>query len=279
MSILPRKIKNVLTFDVEEWHEANYPEKIQGNSPGRLEEEVKEILEICREFGTRATFFVLGKAAEKYPELVKAIQADGHEVACHGYSHQMVSKMDLEGFRQDLGRSVRILKSITDKDILGFRAPSWSFDKSTSWAYPILTEQGFKYSSSVFPIKTFLYGFPDSPRFPYRVGDILEIPMSTLRLAGRNFPFSGGAFFRFLPLSIIEKGIKSINKKGQPVLIYLHPREIDPLAPKLELPFKENLVHYWGVNKVKGKLIAILKKFNFGSIEEIYGEKFHTQNL
>ncbi len=268
-------MKNILTFDVEEWYDANYPEinpLTVDYKKSNLENELGEILDLCDKYKTKATFFILGRVANQNPELVRKIKDRGHEVASHGYEHKLVYNLSPDLFRNDLEKSVRILEGITGEKVLGFRAPSWSLNEKTSWVYPILAGLNLKYSASVFPIKSSLYGMPDAPRFPYLVKagnkDILEIPTSTLRLFGRNVPFSGGAYFRIIPECFVSYAIKKVNKEGNPVIVYLHPREIDREAPRLKLSFKNRFGHYFGAAGAKNKLEEILKRFNFGSIEE-----------
>jgi polysaccharide deacetylase family protein (PEP-CTERM system associated) len=263
-------MKNILTFDIEEWYDVNYPKvdvsKIDSGK-SNLGTEVRTILDLCAKHKTKATFFVLGRVAERNPWLIKEIRAGGHEIACHGYDHKLVYNLSPQEFKEDLGKAVGILESIIGKKVLGYRAPSWSFNEKTSWAYPILSEMGLKYSASVFPVKTFIYGLPNSPRLPYKINNILEIPTSTIRLFNKNIPFSGGFYLRFWPTLFVKKAIRELNKKGQPTIIYLHPREIDPSSPELELPLKEKLIQYWAVSKTKDKLENILKNYEFGSIE------------
>lgn len=269
-------MKNILTFDIEEWYEANYKEINSASidyQKSNLENEVKEILDLCEKFDAKATFFILGKVAAEKPHLVKMIQEKGHEIASHGYEHRLVYNLSPQEFKDDLQKSIELLESITGEKVLGYRAPSWSINKETSWVYPILSEMGLEYSASIFPIKTFLYGMPEASRFPYLINikekkkSILEIPASTVRLFKKNIPFSGGAYFRFLPSRFINWSIGQINKEKQPVILYLHPREIDPSSPRLKLPWKESFIHYWGVSKNKNKLENILKDFSFGSIK------------
>jgi len=270
-------MKNILTFDIEEWYDANYPTVDFWGvdfKKSSLETEIKVILDLCAEYQAKATFFVLGRVAEEKPHLIKAIQEKGHEVASHGYEHKLVYGLSPDLFREDLRKSLEVLEPIIGKKILGYRAPSWSFNEKTSWAYSILAELDLKYSASVFPIKTSLYGLSDAPRFPYsvKVGDagdkdILEIPTSTLKMFGQNIPFSGGFYFRFWPSFLVRAAIKKVNQEGQPAILYLHPREIDPSSLRLKLPLRENFLHYWAVSQTKDKLENILKRYQFGSIE------------
>ncbi len=268
-------MKNILTFDVEEWFDANYP-KVElpkdDLKKSRLTEEIREILDLCAQFNAKATFFVLGRVAQEKPHLVREIKGAGHEIASHGFEHKLVYKLSPQEFEKDLSKSLETLERITGEKVLGYRAPSWSLNENTAFVYSILAQKGLKYSSSVFPIKTSLYGLAESPRFPYLFGDgeqkILEIPSSTIRFSGKNIPFAGGAYFRLLPSWIIKKGIKRLNKEGQPAIVYLHPRELDNSSPKLELPFFESFIHYSGVSGTKRKLVGILKEFEFGNIKD-----------
>lgn len=269
-------MKNLLTFDIEEWSDVNYPgidfSKID-RQKSNLENEVREILTLCQRFGVKATFFILGKAIVKKPHLVKIIQNQGHEIASHGFEHKLVYNLSPREFKEDLEKSLALLESITGEKILGYRAPSWSIKKETSWVYPILAELGLKYSASVFPIKTFLYGIPDAPRFPYLVKipnqnkEILEIPTSTFKLFNKNIPFSGGFYFRLLPAWLIKYGFRQIKKEKKPVITYFHPREIDASLPKLKLPLKAYLIHSFGLARTRNKLEEILKSFSFGTIK------------
>lgn len=269
-------MRNILTFDIEEWFDVNYPEvnfyEIDYKK-SNLENEVKEILDLCKKFGTKATFFVLGRVAKEKPHLIKIIHQNGHEIASHGYEHKLVYNLSPTEFREDLKKSLEVLESIIGEKVLGYRAPSWSITKETNWVYPIMLDFGLKYSASVFPIKTFLYGIPDASRFSYPVkienqGEILEIPMSTFKFLSKNLPFSGGIYFRFLPLFFIKRFIKKINQKEKkPVIIYLHPREIDKNQPKSAFSLKEQVIYYWGSSRVKNKLENLLKNFSFGNIK------------
>lgn len=266
-------MRNILTFDIEEYFDQNYPGVNLADlemKAGNLEEEIRILLALCDKFQAKATFFILGRVAEKYPFLVRSIKSYGHEIASHGYSHQLVYNFSPEEFRADLQKSIDILQQITGEKILGFRAPSWSVTEETEWVYPIMKELGLKYSASVFPIKTFLYGIANAPRFPYNKEEILEIPVSTVKILGKNIPFSGGVYFRFWPTWFIKKSIESVNKEGKSAILYLHPREIDKNSPRLKLPAKESLIHYFGVTRTLAKLEYILSRFQFNSIKSEY---------
>lgn len=271
-------ISNLLTFDIEEWFHANYEgledfaiSKRRGsNFPAHMD----ALLEMCRVTNSKATFFTLGCIGEDYPDIVKAIVRDGHDLASHGYGHQLAYKQSYEEFYADVKKSVDILENLTGEKVLGYRAPSWSIVESNLHYLEALEEMGLKYDASIFPVKTFLYGIPTAPRDIHkpkvngRELDLFEVPMSVMRLAGRNIGYSGGFYFRFFPKFLIKNAIRSANRNGKNAIVYLHPREIDAYEHKLALPAKEAFIHYYNVGGTKAKLDDILKSFNFTSISE-----------
>lgn len=277
-------LRNILTVDLEEWFHANYNDCIFDTSAKyevRVVDNTLRLLEDFSKHNTKATFFVLGFVAENYPDLVREIYLRGHEIASHGYIHELVYKQSIEEFKYDVQKSIDLLENIINRKVIGYRAPSWSITENSLWALEILEEIGLAYDASVFPIKTFLYGIPSAPRFKYtpqyrgRKLDVFEIPMSTMKILGQNIPFSGGMYFRVLPYSIIKFGIKQLNRDNNPAIVYLHPREIDPAQPRLKLNFTESLIHYTGIKTCEDKLIKLLKDFNFTSIREYY--EFRSQ--
>lgn len=238
-------MKNIFTIDTEDWFHANYEDDLFRNDAAvksTVEENTEVYLEALERNHATATFFVLGFVAEQHPGLVQKIAQAGHEVASHGYGHQLVYKQTPEEFRQDIQRSKKLLEDIIGKPVRGYRAPSWSITEESLWALTILEEEGFAYDSSIFPFKNFLYGISGAPRFPFaaakyqpRAEKLLEIPPSTVRVPGMNVPFSGGFYFRALPYPFIHLFAKQVNREGHPVVFYLHPREIDPQQPRLKL--------------------------------------------
>lgn len=266
-------MKNILTFDIEDWYHANYPgmkipETFNEHS---LEQNVLSLLQLCKKYNSKGTFFILSSVAEKNPDIVRRILEDGHEIGSHGYSHELVYKMDEESFKDDLRKSIEILRNITGDKPLSYRAPSWSGKLQMVWFFNSLKEEGIKFDSSIFPVKTFLFGDPNSPPHPFEIEGIIEIPASTINFLGKRIPFGGGFSFRLMPLFLTENFIKILNRKGIPALIYLHPREIDPEHPRLSLPFKEKLIHYYNIKRTFKKLENLLKKFQFTSIGEYFG--------
>lgn len=254
------KVTNFLTFDIEEWYHVNYESiKINAhNTPSNLEFQIERILALCDRYNVKATFFIVSSLAKKYSKSIKQISRQGHEIASHSHSHQLVYKMSPKKFKDDLNKSCSILEDLVGKKVLGFRAPSWSVTRDIfPWYYSILEKSGLKYSSSIFPVKTFLFGIPDFPPKIYRpVTSVLEFPASTVIIPflSKNFGFSGGVFFRLLPYPFIKKIIINKNQQKIPVIIYLHPREIDTHQHCLNLPFKEKLIHYYGINGCYNKV-------------------------
>lgn len=263
---------NIFSVDVEEWYHANYDEVGSFPAPDQptsLEPNLELILNLCDRHDVKGTFFVLGSVAEAKPETVRMIAERGHEVASHGYGHQLVYKQTPEEFEADVRRGRDLLRAITGEPILGYRAPSWSVTKQTPWIYPILKRLDFSYDASVFPVQTFLYGIPDAPRFFYRAPEtegLLEVPTSTVRLFDRNIAFSGGFYFRALPYALIDQGIRMVNRENQPAIVYLHPREIDPDQPRLKLSAKDSLIHYVGIKGAAKKLEKLFQSHRFTSI-------------
>ena len=269
-------MKNVLTFDLEDWYQVNgfgidpsdwhkYERRIRGNT--------LELLSILERKGTRATFFVLGSIAEEDPDLIQILSGAGHEIATHGFLHRLVYTQRREDFYEDLRRSIGIIEGITGRKVLGYRAPSWSVTEDTLWVFDILAELGLQYDSSLCPFKTYLYGMPDSPRLPHlrRVqrGEILEVPPSTVRIFGQNIPFSGGVFLRLWTYPFIRWYLIVLNRQGAPGVFYLHPWEFDVLQPRLRVPWKQRVMQYCNLHTTEKKLSALLDEFEFGSIEEV----------
>jgi polysaccharide deacetylase family protein (PEP-CTERM system associated) len=262
---------NLLTFDIEEWFRANYLSTAlspQVEVDERLEVNIRVLLDLCAEYQTRATFFILGRTAERHPGIVPLIQEKGHEIASHGYEHVLVYKQTPEGFRADLKKSQAVLEGISQQRIVGYRAPSWSINTRLTWFFDILEKHGLAYDSSLFPARTFLFGDSRARRFPHSIGKLIEIPASTVSLFGLRIPFASGFFFRLFPGSFISLGIRALNRRGQPAVLCLHPREVDVFSPQLELTRKERFIHYVNIKTARRKLAGILASFSFCSIED-----------
>ncbi len=268
---------NALTVDVEDWyHICDLEDIIKPGEWERYESRVvvntRRVLQILREAKTKATFFILGYVGERFPEIVQEIDEGGHEIATHGFYHKLVYKQTRDEFTEDLERSMKVLKDITGKDIVGHRAASFSIIRESLWALDVLVSQGLKYDSSIFPVRHPRYGIIDAPRFPYRVkGSLFEFPPSTVRLGRRNLAFGGGAYLRFLPYWYIKWAIGRINIGGNPALIYIHPWETDLDQPKLAVPLSRALPHYVNLKSAPKKLRALLEDFRFAPVKEVLG--------
>ncbi len=268
---------NMLTFDIEEWFHANY----QGVDLGRRSQasnfraNMDRLLHLCDQNKCQATFFVLGVIAETYPDVIRQVHQAGHEVASHGYAHELAYRQSLAEFRQDVAKSLHILQSLLGEKICGYRAPSWSIIRENYHYLAVLEEQGLLYDASIFPVKTFLYGIPDSPLDIHRprIGDrplnLWEVPMSVMRIGGKNMGFSGGFYFRALPFWLIRRLMSARNAAGQQTIVYLHPRELDPQENRLQLPALESFIQYYNVAGTEKKLDRILQSFRFASIGQV----------
>jgi polysaccharide deacetylase family protein (PEP-CTERM system associated) len=209
---------------------------------------VRRILDILSDREVLATFFVLGWIAERLPHLVLTIRQEGHEVSTHGYGHVQIQKQTREEFAADVARAVRVLEDILGERVIGYRAPSYSIVPETMWAWESLAELGIHYDSSVFPIKHDRYGIAGLPRYPFTVDlkngrEIIEFPLSTVRIFGRNIPIAGGGYLRLYPYWFIKWAVKRINRQGHPAIFYLHPWEIDPYQPKQKVAFFKKVRH------------------------------------
>lgn len=277
MSTAPR---HALTVDVEDWYQVSAFEGVVDR--GRWEEyedrvvaNTTRMLDQFARHGVRATFFTLGWVAEKHPALIARIVNAGHEVASHGSVHRLVHSLDEASFREDLARARRALEAAGLPTIRGFRAPSFSITNDTPWAYDVLREEGYAYSSSVFPVKHDRYGIPDFPRGPVRVDDgdgrwIWELPMTTWRVAGRNVPASGGGWLRLLPLGVMRAGLRQAEAQGRPGMLYLHPWEVDPDQPRLaEASRMARFRHTVNLKHTAGRLDKLLSSFAFGAVEDV----------
>lgn len=251
----------------EDWHQQT----------SRVVENTRRLLVLLRRYDVQATFFTLGWVAERQPELIQEIAGDGHEIASHGYSHQLVYEQTPEEFAEDLQRSLEsITKAVPEAKITGYRAPSFSITKETPWAQDILVNYGFQYDSSIFPVAMHdRYGMPDASRFAYKLNNGLwEFPMSTTRIAGRNVPVAGGGYFRLYPLWVTQQCIRSIQNEGHPAIMYLHPWEIDPNQPRvMQATRRARFRHYVNIDKVEMRLEKLLQQFEFAPMSQVFAEQ------
>ena len=257
-------VLNALSVDVEDWfHVGAFERTISRSSwdglTHRVERNTDAVLALFAEAGVSATFFTLGWVAERYPALMRRVADAGHEVASHGYDHARVFTLSPEAFRADLRRSRALLEDASGQRVVGYRAPSFSIDQRTPWAHAVLAEEGYRYSSSVAPIRHDHYGWPESPRFAWRpvVGsDLLELPVTTAEFGGRRLAAGGGGFFRLLPYGFSRWAIRQVNgRQKRPAIIYFHPWEIDPDQPRVAgAPLRSRLRHYSNLSVMADKL-------------------------
>ena len=272
--------RNALTVDVEEYFqvaafERTIPRASWEGTDSRVELSTGRVLDVFAGHGAKATFFVLGWIAERYPALVRRIVAEGHELASHGYDHTRVHNFSRAQFREDVTRTKGILEDISGAQVRGYRAPSYSIDARNLWALDVLQETGHAYSSSIYPISHDLYGMPEAPRFPFHLRDdsILEIPVTTVRIGGRNYPCGGGGYFRLLPYSAFRWMLKRVNEQDQqPGLFYFHPWEVDPEQPRVNgAPLRSRFRHYLNLGQMQPRLERLLSDFSWGRMDEVFG--------
>lgn len=270
---------NALTIDVEDYFQvsafAPHIRRSEWNTREcRIERNVGRILEMLAVHNTKATFFTLGWIAERYPQLVRQIVEQGHELASHGYGHERASDLTEAAFFADIHLAKIILEDVGDAEVKGYRAPSFSIGTGNLWAFDTLARAGYRYSSSVYPIRHDHYGMPDSPRFAYQVRPgLLEIPVTTLRALGRNLPSSGGGYFRLLPYALSRWMLKRVNTLDrQSGIFYFHPWEIDVAQPRVEgISSKARFRHYVNISRMEARLAQLLKDFKWGRMDEVFG--------
>jgi polysaccharide deacetylase family protein (PEP-CTERM system associated) len=271
-------IRAALTIDLEDWYQGlELPVSAWERCESRLAVGITRLLGLFADAGVRATFFVLGPEAERHPELIREIARAGHELATHGWSHEFVYRLTPEVFREELKRSVRVIEDLSGRPVLGHRAPFFSITQQSLWALEILAEQGLRYDSSIFPVRNYRYGIPDAPRWPHAIptaiGPIQEFPLTTVRRFGTNVPVAGGAYFRIYPYWFTRWALRSAAAQGggQPLAFYLHPWELDPDHPRIPLPRRIALTHYFKLRATEGRLRRLLRDFRFGPMGEVLG--------
>jgi polysaccharide deacetylase family protein (PEP-CTERM system associated) len=275
-----QQILNAMTVDVEDYyHVSAFSDDIHmhdwDNMESRVVRNTVHILKLFSEHDVKATFFVLGWVAEKYPEVVQEIAKEGHEIACHGYSHQLVYSQTVNTFREETVRAKSILEDIAQQSVIGYRAASYSITDRSRWALDVLVELGFKYDSSIFPIHHDRYGIPDSPKFPYYLRtpkgfSLIEFPLSTVNIFGYRLPVAGGGYFRLYPYLVSRMALRNINRThNQPFIFYLHPWEIDPEQPRIKTKILSKFRHYNNLEKCEGRLVHLLGDFHFSTVEKV----------
>ena len=300
---------NSLTIDIEDYFQVSNFSKVINFSDWdkyecRIERNTYYLLNILNEFKVKGTFFVLGWIAERYPNLIKIVHDEGHEIASHGYCHKLITLQTREEFRDDVRKSKRILEDITGKDVKGYRAPSFSLNLRSLWAFEILKEEDFKYDSSIFPMNRYRIGTSKKLRFPFILNGnssglisspnsfnklikpldtnssinfhdevIIEFPISTIRIFENNFPVAGGGYFRLFPYRFIKWGFKRINmQEKKPFIFYIHPWEFDENQPSIRgVSVLSKFRHYINLNKTEGKIKKLLNDFSFSRVKDVLG--------
>jgi polysaccharide deacetylase family protein (PEP-CTERM system associated) len=266
-------IRNALTVDVEDYfHVSAFADSIDRSEwdshPLRVGENTRRLLDLFDRNQLKATFFVLGWVAERAPELIREIAGRGHEIACHGFSHQLVYNQSPEVFRRETVQSKQLLEDIIGAPVRGYRAASYSITERSRWALDILAEAGFVYDSSIFPVRHDRYGMPGTPEHPYSMTtddghSLVEFPLSTARVFGCRLPVAGGGYFRLYPYALTRSGLRQINRKGKPFIFYLHPWEIDPDQPRVGAKWLSRFRHYNNISRCETRLKKLLQDFNF----------------
>lgn len=271
-------MKNVLTVDLEDWFSVEafntvYHFRQWDELISVVEAATDRILEMFQQRGVRSTFFVLGWIADRYPQLVARVAAAGHEIACHSYYHRMTCSLTPEEFRKDTELAMMAINKACGARPLGYRSPSWGMRRDMTWAFKILVDMGFRYDSSIYPIKHDIYGDPSSPDTTFEINlnsgqKLIEIPGSTIKLFGRRIPIGGGGWLRQFPYWFTRWGIRRLNQKNIPAVVYFHPWELDPNIPRVKLDLKNRIRQYGSLGTMETKVASLLADFDFCSVAE-----------
>ena len=273
--------KHSLSFDVEEHFQVSAFESPMRRRhweqfESRVESNTEKLLGLLDQGGVHATFFILGWVAERYPSLVRRIASAGHEVASHGYAHELITAQTPIAFREDIRKAKGILESILQQPVLGYRAPSFSITKDTMWAIQILVEEGYVYDSSIFPVVHDRYGVPSANPQLHQLstpaGLLWEVPPSTVKCLGVRLPVAGGGYFRLYPYVILRALLRKLEGEGSPLVMYMHPWEFDPDQPRMEGSVLSRIRHYLNLAKTEGRMQALLQDFSFAPIRRVFPE-------
>jgi len=272
-------MQNAFTVDVEDYYHVSAFESVVSRAqwehyPSRVVKNTHRLLDLLEKKQVRATFFILGWVADKYPDLIRDVQRAGHEIGCHSYWHRLIYLMTPEQFREDLILSKDLLEQITGTPVCSYRAPSFSITQQSLWALDILAEQGFRYDSSIFPIVHDRYGIPSAERLPHslptQAGNLLEFPPSVYRILKQNVPVSGGGYFRLFPLQFSSYCLNQVNHStGSPFMFYIHPWELDPDQPRIPASRMSRFRHYVNLGRTEEKVGRMLDQFQFSSMSEV----------
>lgn len=272
---------NAFSVDLEEYFQvANFDHCIDRRRwpelPSRAEAQTHRLLDLCDRTGTRATFFVLGWLAERQPQLVRAIAARGHEIACHGYGHELLYQIGPERFREDVKRARGVIEDAVGAQVAGYRAPSFSITSQSLWALEILAEEGFAFDSSIFPVRHHRYGIPEFPREPVRLAlpsgaSIVEFPLTTLAWGPLRFPVAGGGYLRLLPFALLRWGIGRLVASQRPTVLYVHNWEIDAEQPRQQVSALVRWNHYHNLERVEERLSTLLERTRYAALRDVIG--------
>jgi polysaccharide deacetylase family protein (PEP-CTERM system associated) len=274
---------NAFSVDVEDWYQvADFDAVVRrdawGDYESRIARNTDKMLQLCADAGVKGTFFILAWNVERHPEVVRRIAEAGHEVASHGYGHHLIYTQTPEQFREDIRRAKALIEDASGTPVLGYRAPSLSITTESLWALDELLDAGYRYDSSVFPVRDSLYGLPDAPRFPYVIRErdgreLMEFPITTTQAFGRNLPLGGGGYLRVFPYRYMWWGMRRVNRtERQPSVVYVHPWEIDPEQPRLKTAGRRGFsTHYVGLGGTERKLRRMLGDFRFAPLRDVLG--------
>lgn len=275
---MTNRIVNALSVDVEDYFQVSAFERHIDRTewerlPCRVEANVARILEMLEAHGARATFFTLGWIAQRYPALVRRIADAGHELASHGSEHRRASDQTRDAFIADIRQAKELLEQLSGQPVRGYRAPSFSVGEGNRWAFECIAEAGYRYSSSIYPIRHDHYGAPTAPRFAHEVAPgLIELPVATVRMLNTNFPAGGGGYFRLLPYKISQWSLRRIHRiDRQPAMFYFHPWEIDPGQPRIAgVPVKTRFRHYLNLGRTERRLDRLLRDFRWDRVDRVF---------
>jgi polysaccharide deacetylase family protein (PEP-CTERM system associated) len=272
-------IQNALTVDVEDYFQVSaFAKSVDRNDwdkyPLRVEKNTQRLMDMFEEAQVKATFFVLGWVADRNRSLIQEIAQRGHEVASHGYSHQLIYNQSLAVFREETIRSKSLLEDIIQAPVRGYRAASYSITKDSLWALDVLAEAGFDYDSSIFPVRHDRYGIPDAKEMPHvletpKENTLVEFPLSTAKIFSYKLPVAGGGYFRLYPYALTRAGLRQVNSRQQPFIFYLHPWEIDPDQPNVEAGWFSRFRHYNNLDKCESRLQRLMDDFQFTTVWQV----------
>jgi polysaccharide deacetylase family protein (PEP-CTERM system associated) len=282
-------IPNALSVDLEEYFQVSNFQHVIGpdrwdDCPSRVADSARRLLDRFDETGSRATFFTLGWVAERQPALVREIAERGHEIASHGYAHEIVYEIGPDRFREDLRRSRVAIEDAVGARVEGYRAPSFSITGRSLWALDVLAEEGFAYDSSIFPVVHHRYGIPGFPGRPARLRldggrEIAEFPLTALKVGGVTLPLAGGGWLRFLPPALFRWGWRRLARSGDPAVLYLHPWEIDPGQPVHDVDWKVRINHYHNLHRMEDRVVDLLERFAFAPLREVLAQLEEADRL